>query len=523
MTGWINKPKNGIIIAGSAALLIAYSCYMFLSFAKIPINSDFSALVLEANDVLSGNVFLSGWNLTGATFAFTEVLFYSLGVLLFGIDVKAYILAGTFMYILMFGTGILLMKQKEDRFWFSGLLLYFAVAGFPGTFWAESLRAHSGVFVYGFAAILCLKLLFEAERKWLFAVYLLLVALGSMSDMFIIPICCIPVLIFCGFNLLSNQTAQRKLNWLILGLTAGGLILGKVFNETYLWIGGANENSLSGVAPFSALEEIPEHCMVFISCLLKMFRCDFTGTKIFSVSTGWNFLRIWILLYGFSVVCQTLKSFFLRRNFDNVNVILSLGIVVQSVFLIITPFMNGLQSGRYFSFFPISFAVLIVRDLRKKQVFGLKLANRSLPANLLIAVYCLLLIAGSVQPVSLSRAVSGQDRLATFLREQGLTDGYGDFWTANTVTVASENRVKVRALSFEAVDSVQQPYAYLWFSKTGWYHPEYANFIVIGSTGFKEVNEENVNKFFGEPVEKLVFEDYGIYIYDHDISGKIIL
>ncbi|MHC1773133.1 MAG: hypothetical protein AB9907_15655 [Flexilinea sp.] len=523
MTGWINKPKKGIKIAALIVLMAGYACYMFLSFARIPINSDFAALVLEANDVIGGNVFLGGWNLTGATFAFTEVLFYSIGTLLFGIDVKAYILAVTLMYILMFVIGILLLKQKDDRFWFSGLLLFFAVAGFPGTYWAENLRAHTGVFVFCFAAILCLQNLFETERKWLFFAYLLLVALGSMSDMFMIPVCCIPVLILCGFNLLSNQNGQRKLNWLILGSTAAGLILGKIFSEAYLWIGGVNENSLTGVASFSTLEQIPEQFLFFVSCLLKIFGCDFAGTKIFSISTVWNFLCIWILFYGFSVVLHTLKSFFLRKSVNQIDVILSLGIVIHSVFLIITPFMSGLHSARYFSFLPISFAVLIIRNFQQKQVFSLKLANRRLPANLLIAVYCILLLIGSVRPVSFSRAVSGQDRLATFLREQGLTYGYGDFWTANAVTVTSENRVKIRALSFEAIDSVQQPYAYLWFSKTGWYHPEYANFVVIGSTGFKEVTEENVNKFFGEPVKKLVFEDYGIYIYDQDISGKIIL
>jgi len=88
--------------------------------------------------------------------------------------------------------------------------------------------------------------------------------------------------------------------------------------------------------------------------------------------------------------------------------------------------------------------------------------------------------------------------------------------------VAAENRVRLRALSFEPLDGRQQPYAYLWFSKTEWYS-EAANFVVISEAGFRQVNETTVTALIGEPAQILRFENYAIYIYDQDISAKIVL
>ena len=173
MTHWIRRHQKKIFRVTSAVLILFYSGYMFLSFAKIPIVADFASLVLEARDILSGNLLLNGWNLTGATYTFTELPFYSFGTLLFGVDIKAYIFATTLMYLLMFLFGFLLTRDESGpRPWLDWMIL-FAVAGFPGVYWSENLRAHTGVFVCAFAALLALKKMSDSQGAWPAALYVL--------------------------------------------------------------------------------------------------------------------------------------------------------------------------------------------------------------------------------------------------------------------------------------------------------------------------------------------------------------
>ncbi len=525
MIPWFQRHQKKIFRMLFPVLLIGYSGILFLSFAKIPIHADFASLVLEAQDMLHGNFFLSGWNLTGATFTFSELLFYAIGTAVFGVQIKAYIFATTLMFLLMILLGFLLTRtEQEDHPW-QRLLIFFAIAGFPGIYWSENLRAHTGIFVYAFATVLCLRQLSRARSRWLAAGYVLLIALGTMSDAFILPAICLPVLLFGLFHLVSNRPDERLFNRRIFILTILGIVAGVLLLKAYLAIGGANENSLSGMASFSEVEDIPVRIGVYISILLKMFGCDFSGVRIFSLDTIWIFLRGWILLFGFHIIYRTLKDFISGKNTDTINTILCLGILTQSVFLILTPFMSKLHSGRYISWFPIAFAVIILREMQHKKTFALKIAGGRLPLRFITALLSLLLIVSATLnngPISVSRTATEQDRLATFLREQGLVSGYADFLTANAVTVAAENRVRLRALSFEPLDGRQQPYAYLWFSKTEWYS-EAANFVVISEAGFRQVNETTVTALIGEPAQILRFENYAIYIYDQDISAKIVL
>ena len=94
-------------------LLITYFVYLFFAFAQVPIDSDFASLVLEANEILSGNIFLNGWYLTGATFILSEMPFYLIGSAIFNISVKSYILAASLMTWFMIISACLLSLSSK--------------------------------------------------------------------------------------------------------------------------------------------------------------------------------------------------------------------------------------------------------------------------------------------------------------------------------------------------------------------------------------------------------------------------
>ena len=124
-------------------------------------------------------------------------------------------------------------------------------------------------------------------------------------------------------------------------------------------------------------------------------------------------------------------------------------------------FLGGYQGGRYYAYFPAAFAVLIIRYLNEKDVFSKKFAMYRIPATIPLAVISAILIAGSIQPVKTTRVPTPQDRLATFLKDNGLITGYGDFWDANHTVVASKNQVHVRAIQIAERDHVIRPYLLL--------------------------------------------------------------
>lgn len=84
--------KNKQIIKVVFVLLVSILYWWVLFFLVrkgATYSSDDGVFVLEANDILHGNIFLSGWNLTGISFWASDLLLYIVGVLFAGVSVKA--------------------------------------------------------------------------------------------------------------------------------------------------------------------------------------------------------------------------------------------------------------------------------------------------------------------------------------------------------------------------------------------------------------------------------------------------
>ena len=512
-------------------LLITYFIYLFFAFAQVPMDSDFASLVLEANDILSGNIFLNGWYLTGATFILSEIPFYLIGSAIFDISVKSYILAASLMTWFMIISACLLSLSSKKKLWLQ-ILIFFAIAGFPGLYLLKSSRAHGGIFIINFALLICIQYLFRntsVSKSSVWIVYFLLITFGIASDLFILPILVVPVIFYCAAILLSNRDNLRKFHSKLLGITVVAVIAGKIIEKLYLSHGAILNNRINNsynVSHFANFEDLPKNFMVYLQILLKLFDCDITDTLIFSPQSVLIFLRFIIIFFGFWTVFKSIRDFFSQKKYDLVNLLISLGIVSLSIWLIISRFLEDINCGRYYAYFPAAFAVLIIRYLNEKDVFSKRIAMYRIPATIPIAVISTVLIAGSIQPVKTTRVPTPQDRLATFLKDNNLTEGYSDFWNANHVVVAAKNKVQIRAIFISKKDNGSKAYPYYWFSKSEWYKNPNANFVVIKTqgdyAGYHNVKTENVLQYFGEPLQKLEFEDYMIFVYPKGISEKIV-
>ena len=526
------KKRNILPIVFLCLFFSIYGIYLFFAFAQVPMDSDFASLVLEANDILNGNILLKGWHLTNAPFTFTEIPFYVLGSAFFGINVWSYIFANMAMVLSLFFFGFLLIFDRTDHPFNLFHLIFIAIAGFPNPYLMQTLRGHVGLFVIIFAALYCLKLInnlpeYSQQGKRLTIIFLILVVLGTASDIFIFPILIAPILfisVFKFINFIEITEKEKRIFW----LTILGVIFGKVCEKALVWAGGAPTSKRPSTFTYNNLYEIPQTILKYIDYIFNTFGCNLNQVSVFSLESIIKIIHLGILIWGTIIVFQTIKDFLRKEKADSLSLIISLGIVFLTILIIILPFLQDPLTGRYFSYFPTAYAILIIRSIQINKIFVRFIPHTKISIKIPLEILSLFVILFSIQPISISRIVTPQDRLATFLRDNGLIEGYSDFWNSNHVIVSSKDRVRVRPIVFSANKKTGERFAQplYWFSKSEWYKNPNANFVVIKTqgdyAGYHNVKTENVLQYFGEPLQKLEFEDYMIFVYPKGISEKIV-
>ena len=137
-----------------AVWFVVYGICIYSGFSKVPLDSDFANIVLEASDFLSGNVFLSGWIQTGISFLTTDFIYFVIGVLIRGVSAEAYILACTLMFLVMTLGARLLLRTEISGYSVQKEIMFLAIAGRPCLFGLTALRSHSGGMIWVFVSLL---------------------------------------------------------------------------------------------------------------------------------------------------------------------------------------------------------------------------------------------------------------------------------------------------------------------------------------------------------------------------------
>ncbi|MBQ3620570.1 MAG: hypothetical protein II940_02700 [Methanosarcinaceae archaeon] len=559
-----NKLIGAIVFA---VWFIIYGVYIYSGFAKIAIDSDFACMVLEASDFLSGNVFLSGWYQTGISFLTTDLIYFVLGVLVEGVSLEAYILACTLMFLVMTLGARLLLRTSYSGYSVQKELMFLAIAGFPCVFSLTALRSHAGGMLWIFLSLVVLLYIektgfsgrADSERTGsnesdgngrnngngrrmkislplLYAAYILLLALACIGDSTYFIVGVVPAFVYAVYRVFTETDDKKRfLNGATAAAAISAAVLSIVFSKLYYMIGGAVKNgSKESTMVFESFEGIKDNVFTYLTYLFNMNDAGFMGLNVASPETLFLFLHAAVIPAGFFVIILCLRDMLKGTEKDPVSICLSLGFLMISAAVILTDIMGESKAGRYFSFAPVIFAILIIRYADRllaeasekeepapftKTVSGAFsfLTVKRYPAA--IVVLSVLMIAGSLLPFSVSfePAETQQTQLADFLVSQGLVSGYAQHWDASAVTVASENKVKVRA-----VRGTGSSYTiYRWFCNEDWYD-EPANFFVARKVPFLEnYSAEKVVKAFGEPQQILENDKYYIYVYDRDISKEL--
>jgi hypothetical protein len=110
--------------------------------------------------------------------------------------------------------------------------------------------------------------------------------------------------------------------------------------------------------------------------------------------------------------------------------------------------------------------------------------------------------------------------LASWLEEHHLTYGLSGYWASSSVTVNSDQRVKVRAL----MQYTLQPD--LWMAESGWYNPDkhYANFLVLDRQPGNFSHWEPyrlARKYFGPPARTYRTGPYTIMVWHKNLLSVL--
>lgn len=519
-----NKILKYIIALVAGVLYIGFVTWL-CSF--ITIDSDKANHLLQAYDIVHGNLFLEDWYMTGITFWTTDLIFYELAAILAGISRNAIYIAGGLMVSTVTLVSFYSFLDIKDEYNKLRKILFIFLLGIPSSYLLLNSRVHAGAIVCSFLAIKLVDTISKLEnisfsnRKTILILFglLLFVIFGVEGDKLSAIEGVLPILIFCLYKLLVD--ANKSKNHIIaLSTTILGTILGIGLEKAFFIIGGAERNSYLNTVEYSSLYDWELKVTTLIEILSKFLNGNYYE---YSVGEKWALFKLLsfaVLVIALIVFIRTLVIIVMRKaeekNVDAITFMLSFSAMLSMAAFIFT----GNSHAKYIAVIPYALLVVLLRNI-KLLLTGFK--NIKLWIAILLMVSFAIFI-GDIHDMQVSNqnCENERDEVIGYLKEKNLTNGYAAFWNAASFTIDSNNEIKVRHIKFE--NGFLQPFN--WFCKSSWYNEE-AKFVIVfdpmyASENQYMINDDSVRYICGEPVEKIQIGKYIIYEYDYDISTRLL-
>ena len=490
-------------------IVVLFDAYLHLSKTYAE-NSDEANILLMANDMLHGNVYLSGWNVSDVPFITTELPEITLLVWMFGLHLNTAHIAAAVTYTAVIAIAMLLAKgsaRGPQAIMRMALVLAIMLAPQPGV----------GVFVLVFsvghigtsAPVMLTWLVLDRfgltrrdgttptlrQRWYIPLIIAVLIAWALMADPLVLVIAIYPMLAVClarvvtgcvtgarnggGLRGLGHGLAAR---WLELSLAAAAGIgyLLVWWGRTLLYnAGGYHQQAvpfqLDGGRWFM-------QARVVAHGLLEMFGAYFVPGQAINYKSPGQYVitgaaplsgldqaiaitRLACVIVAVWGCCAIARRFF-RRDADFISQLLLIGIVLNLVAYIPSALADhsALNVREIAPVLPFA-AVLAARMLGDRLLaFGpairVRLPRLSRPLRLKLIVIPLVALFGwysfgLFQQADTPAAADPFTGLEQFLEANGLSYGLGGYWEASVITVDTGGAITIRAVSPSCI----QPYA----------------------------------------------------------------
>jgi hypothetical protein len=501
-------------------------------------NSDVATPLLQGQAMAEGHLTLNGWNFIHDSFWTVDVLLYTVGYLVMGIDPELMFIVPALVAATILALSIRLVTTGLGgaAAWVSAVAVV-ALIGMPTQGWTFlfiSIYGHPATLLFGLVAFAALRRPGGAVR-WLVAVIFL--TLGMLGDLQILPLAVGPIF-GAGIVAMMRTRTLRAGSPLVAAALAAPVL-------SYLVRQVAEQIGTYGIAPSNPTatsEQMMSNVVHLPQYLAWAFGSGTTLSGTVGVHRPHDGLLGRLILDGeIRVVAVVLVSVAVvfavyrtasqalrgvnrssedssRRADYRIDDMLAIACVGDVVFFTVASLADESAYTRYVASFVIFGSILAARQLGRLWASG---ALSSARRPVLIAGAALVLLfgvsstsalAGDVQPIT-------HKTMTEFIADKGLHRGVGMFWDANQSTVASSEDVVIRAVQVTPTGFIPRSQ----LSRDTWYREPF-EFVLCGPEPFLEgVSCQNAINAFGEPAKRYTYKakDIGwrqVLVWDEPIT-----
>lgn len=509
--------KKKIFMLVALILCVLFSIYYFFMSRGVILHADDAYQgVYWYNMLTIGNEKIYRFNMSLGTFVtFISYLFT-------GISLNTPYIDYAIQYALLIWITIFLSIPQGKKVRYISLPIFAYVMGCINNEAVLIFRAHMDIIILTYIALICLEYLEHSinpkNRLLIYIFFFFSLFFGRLAiDYLFLIIGIVPIVLV---ELIRYIRDRKKTSLWITLTTALAFFFANTaerVKEIIFTVMPRPAGEHTNTVIFGNFDTMEHNFHNLVFSLLHMFDAYFLDKNMLQIKTLFWFINSCILLCGLFLTFKTLYLFYryikCHEVCDFISVILAIGIIGIIFSFLLTQVATDYTCWRYAIAIFSGTVVLIVRKIYIADfiVFG----KRSY-----INIICLVLILFlplNFQHVPSEKATDERDRLAIFLQSQNLVSGFCDLWHASYLDAASHGNLHMIPLNHG-----NNGY-YQWGTRFENWHADYFNFIIEDtSMPVRQFTKDNIIFEFGEPLSSLAYDKYIIYIYDYDISTRIV-
>ena len=505
-------------------LFVVLTFTYYIAFRIWPHNSDDANSLLIGYDIFHGNPLLKGWFTPPDSFYATDAIYLGLFSSILGPTLPVMVLTPAAIWAATVVAALIYAVRGGENRWLAATLVL-AILAFPIISVSSPMQMemitrapmHIATVVYALLMFgMARHWLSRDSHRWLNGIALTaFMAITAASDPLIIFIGALPIMAACLHIMLTSRIYRRPI--MLAGLMVAGVVAGKLILVAVHMGGGFIAHPQPLI--FSEFHNLGHNIALYIQSLLSLFGANFTGKAVSTEGQGLlafvargpmvMVVRVLVLMLVLLSAIYTCVRIARKRPVDTLDIMLVSSMTIISAAAILSNQMTDVTSMRYL--FPV-------------LIFGILLAARTTHASAItwsVAAGAFVIsgisFAATIAVEKPSLVSSEHQQLADWLRENNLSEGYGPFWSASIVTLASHGEVQVRAVAPSGPSSLSP---FTWLSNAQWYDepdPGERRFVIYDSRGGAFVYErERAVATLGQPIESHPVGPFEVMIYETD-------
>jgi len=505
-----------ILVGIAVGSVMLFAAYTYISLIN-PKNSDDATAVLQAQDILHGNLLLHGWVNPPDSGYTTFIPLYVLGGLFTAhMAVLMYVLPPITYVMIVIVCGAITWTSTANKHRLLSTLLVAIVIALPSLFG----RTDAGPPVqtagdHQSTILLVLIAFYLLSIRKSFGLALLPLILAPIGDPMATWIG-IPAVGLVGLLLLSR--GQKRLGWRLVICAATSLIIAKLLIALIPMLGGFDSTPGDLRSRFVSLDNLSGNVRLFIESVLALFGANPFGLPVAAFDTAIVLIHLGVLIFIIWIIWEVART--ASQETDPLKLLLLTALILNVIAFVFSTAPTNLASARYLPTLTIFGALLA--GLCWHDV-GISAKPLWLATPIVMIAFLIPFGRQMVRPIQDPQPqadfVPPDPRgVAEFLEANHLTEGYGSYWCASIFMVLSDGKVKVPPVAF-GPQGLLAPL--LWWSARQWYDMKNARFLIFKDESFG-VNRVTAISTWGPPSETKDLDGYTILIWPRPLHlGQI--